>query len=594
MANTFARKTITRELQWLVFLALAGAAGHIQGASDANTPAGTWFMVEAVNPSLPKPNEPPNLATPQACVEHFTVEARRGNWASAARALHFRLIGPVDQDTAAQQARRLRYLMNQNLWVDWSQLPDRPDGTEAGSMLSSGGPMEGTPRRSIQLGTISLNGRAIPVRVERVKAVDSNQPVWLFAAQTVENIDRLWDARGPSWLARQAPEWSRQRLLWRVPLWQWLALLMLVVLSLVAAWLVVAVLSRRVGRHLGPHAGRLVRTVRWPAGILVAGLVSYSTVGSLLTLPGPIATVGSPLVLTVIILSATWLAIRVLAFFSEYLTADWTHKEPTLDERGTLVRLTIFRYVLIILVVAIGLSVLLISIDLFRVLGIALLGSAGAAAVVLGLAGHAVLGNLIAGLQIALARPFRIGDTVIVEGYWGVIEELRYTYVAVRTWDKKRVIFPVRYFLNNWFENWSKTDPFLTKPIYLKVDYRADVQAIREKFFEIVHNEDDWAEEQDEPEVLVTECGEETMTVRLTCGAADPPTSWKLICRVREKTLAWLQEYNDGRFLPRQRVVLHQRSEDKKDSGADEDVEPQATSSGGDPGQSQSDGGGDA
>lgn len=419
-----------------------------QGDSQSNAP-GTYFRIEAINPGLPKPDEAVNLATPQACVEHFVLSARREDWLAAARSMNFRLQQPINPSTASRQARRFDYLLNQNLWIDWSMLPDRPDGVETGSMLNGNSPMIGRPRRSITLGTISLDGQDVPIRVERVKT-PGGKPQWLFSAQTVDNITPLYEAKGPSWLARQAPEWSRRRLLWRVPVWQWVALVVLFALALLVAWLVVRVVTGRIAAHLPESGEKIIRAIRWPGAILTAGLVSYLAVGSLLTLPGGIAAIGSPVVLAVVVLSATWLAVRVLGIISQHVTQDVKSEDLTIDKSGSLARLTIFRYVLILLIVAIGLSVLLISMDLFRTLGFALLSSAGAAAVILGIAGHAVLGNLIAGVQIALAQPFRIGDTVIVEGYWSRIEELRYAFVVVRTWDERRLVLPLRYFMDHW------------------------------------------------------------------------------------------------------------------------------------------------
>jgi small-conductance mechanosensitive channel len=226
------------------------------------------------------------------------------------------------------------------------------------------------------------------------------------------------------------------------------------------------------------------------------------------------------------------------------------------EQRRALTQLTVARYAILLLVALVAVAVVLIQLDMFRAIGIALLTSAGAAAVILGIAGHAVLGNLIAGLQIALTRPFRIGDTVMIEGNWGVIEDISYTYVIERTWDDRRLIIPIKYFINEHFDNWSKTDEYLTKPIYLNVDYRADVQRIREKFFELLERDEEWDPDIDDPKVLVYECGDETMTVRLTCGAKDPSSAWWLHCRMREQILAWLQGVENGAWLPRQRVML--------------------------------------
>jgi small-conductance mechanosensitive channel len=566
----------------LLLLATTNGRAQDQNNEGNGSSKGSYFRIEKVNPSLPKPEQQINLATPQACVEHFILQSRRENYASAARAMNFRLVEPASMDEAAQLAERLHYLINQNLWIDWSTIPDRPDGMGAPSLLGTQSPMAGQPRRSILLGTISFNGRDMPIRIERVKPQDGD-PVWLFAAQTVDNINPLYDAKGPSWLARQVPTWSRSRTFWRVPMWQWIALAILILLAVATAYIVVAVICRSIAKHLPQRGGQLIRAIRWPAGVLTSSVLAYSSASSLLTLPGGVAALAEPFALFLITVSATWLVIRIMGFLTEQLIRKNRSDELTVDESGALVRLTVFRYVLILTVAAIGMSIFLISMDLFRTLGLALLGSAGAAAVLLGIAGHAVLGNLIMGVQIALAKPFRTGDTVIIEGYWGRIEELRYTYVVVRTWDEKRIVLPVKYFMENWFENWSKTDPYLIRPIYLKLDYRADVQAVREKFMEFVREDDLWVgEEKDDPDVLVTDFGEETMTVRLTSGGEDSSSAWQLSCRVREKMIAWLQEYEDGRYLPRQRLVLHKQEDDERTSSADEDVDPQASHPGGD------------
>jgi small-conductance mechanosensitive channel len=303
--------------------------------------------------------------------------------------------------------------------------------------------------------------------------------------------------------------------------------------------------------------------VRWPTTCVVASFVAYISVRGVLTLPAPVASIAPTLLMIVLTISATWLAVRIVTFLVHHVVqsrATAGLDADSVDEHGTITRLTVLRYGLVLLIVAVGMSMLLMSMDMFRTLGIALLSSAGAAAVVIGIAGHAVLGNLIAGLQIALTRPFRIGDTVYIEDNWGRIEELRYTYVIVRTWDHRRVVFPIRYFNTHWFDNWSKTDPYLIRPIYLQVDYRADVQAIREKFNKLLRQDDDWAGERDVPEVLVTECGEQTMTLRLTCGGPSPNAAWHLSCRMRESIVAWLQDHEEGEWLPRQRIRLNQPS----------------------------------
>ncbi|MEO8043677.1 MAG: mechanosensitive ion channel domain-containing protein [Spartobacteria bacterium] len=45
---------------------------------------------------------------------------------------------------------------------------------------------------------------------------------------------------------------------------------------------------------------------------------------------------------------------------------------------------------------------------------------------------------------------------VFVEGEFGRIEDITLTFVAVRTWDLRRLIVPITYFIEKPFQNWSR------------------------------------------------------------------------------------------------------------------------------------------
>lgn len=53
----------------------------------------------------------------------------------------------------------------------------------------------------------------------------------------------------------------------------------------------------------------------------------------------------------------------------------------------------------------------------------------------------------------------RLGDTVVVDGEWGTVEEITLTFLTVRTWDERRITMPVSYFTSKPFENWSRGTP---------------------------------------------------------------------------------------------------------------------------------------
>lgn len=527
------------------------------------------FTLDAVNPSLPTLDDPPNRETPQACVENLMFSAKAGDFERAAHSLNLRLLDHPNPERAALAAERLYYVLNQRLWISWEELPDRPDGQSEPATFGGDGSSSAAPRRAIRLGAIEAGGRDLPILIQRVRAGDAD-PVWLFSAQTVDNIDVLYDVHGPGWLERNMPDWARQRILGRISAWKWIALSLVLVLAPIIGWITALAVKRAVARYT-PVSMTLLSSFEWPVGALVSTLILWALVQWVVSLPAPIAAIAEPLALVAVAIAATWLCMRVLSLIVDYVTRNVIprlHEEESIAHRRILTQIKVARHGLMLIVALVALGIVLVQLDVFRTIGVALLSSAGAAAVILGLAGHAVLGNLIAGVQIAITQPFKLGDAVYIEDNWGQIEDIAYTYVVVRTWDKRRLVLPINYFIRNWFENWSMTDPFLTKPIYLHVDYRADVEAIRRRFFELLEADDGWDGEKDDPAVIVVETQDGTMVVRLTCGADNPSKAWWLHCRIREQLVAWLQERDGGLWLPRRRVQLDRR-EDGSERGLD-------------------------
>lgn len=72
-----------------------------------------------------------------------------------------------------------------------------------------------------------------------------------------------------------------------------------------------------------------------------------------------------------------------------------------------------------VFVVVFGVASMLMTFPSARQFGTSLLASAGLAGLAVGFAAKPVLGNLIAGLQIAITQPIRVDDVVIVENEWG-------------------------------------------------------------------------------------------------------------------------------------------------------------------------------
>jgi small-conductance mechanosensitive channel len=174
----------------------------------------------------------------------------------------------------------------------------------------------------------------------------------------------------------------------------------------------------------------------------------------------------------------------------------------------------------------------------------------------LGFAAQKTLGNIIAGIQIALAQPIRLDDVVIVENEWGWIEEITLTYVVIRVWDLRRLIIPISYFVEKPFQNWTRTSADLLGSVYIYTDYTIPVGEMRSELTRIVENNPLWDKKVNT--LQVTNATETTIELRALMSASDSPTAWRLRCEVREKLLEFLQEKFPG-SLPRTRVEFNKK-----------------------------------
>ncbi len=66
----------------------------------------------------------------------------------------------------------------------------------------------------------------------------------------------------------------------------------------------------------------------------------------------------------------------------------------------------------------------------------------GAAGLAIGLAFQGTLSNFAAGAMLLVFRPYKVGDTVVVAGHAGTVDEIELFTTTLDTPDKRRVIVP--------------------------------------------------------------------------------------------------------------------------------------------------------
>ena len=262
------------------------------------------------------------------------------------------------------------------------------------------------------------------------------------------------------------------------------------------------------------------------------------------------------------LVSTMWLVIQLLKVGELRLIRQYdTALDVNLSHRKFVTQVRFFRRLIAAAIILVGSSLLLISFQGSRKVGLSVLTSAGVVSVLIGFAAQKTLANLMAGIQIAFNQQIRLDDAVVVEKEWGRIEEINLTSVIVRLWDRRRLILPITYFVETPFENWTRSDASITGVVFLYLDYNVPVDKIRVKARELAEADPLWNSEVFA--VQVTDTQPTCIVVRILVSARDSPSAFDLRCHMREQLIAFIRdEYPQS--LPQTRLMLAEELKPKE------------------------------
>ena len=242
---------------------------------------------------------------------------------------------------------------------------------------------------------------------------------------------------------------------------------------------------RRVVRKssLGESAGNRVR--KWAriilrAGFLITDLILFSRlfgaeIGRFLNLLGsflqaPILEAGGTKITFITILMtipvfylATWAGSLTKAFMNQSVL-----KNLGLDESKKFSISTLSRYLVIVIILLVGLSIIGIDLSsltvLFGVLGIGL-----------GFGLQNTVANFFAGVTILFSQPVREGDRILVGGVEGTVLHIRILSTVIGTLTHEVIIIPNSRLVGDAIHNYSYNDRHLIIHNDVQVSYEADV-----------------------------------------------------------------------------------------------------------------------
>lgn len=235
---------------------------------------------------------------------------------------------------------------------------------------------------------------------------------------------------------------------------------------------------------------------------------------------------------------------NLLAALAIYFIGRWVATRVVTLMKAALTRAKIDKTLVSFLgnVANIGLLILIIIAALGK-LGIpttsvtALIGGAGLA-VALSLKDQ--LSNFAAGALIILFRPFKVGDFIRVNGFEGIVREIKMVQTSLSTPDNEEVVLPNSMVMSNSIVNRSSL-PLCRAQVVVGVDYACDLKVAKDAVLRAATEHPLCVQTKERPAVVyITNLGDSAIEITL----------W-----------AWTQEENLGpfRFALNEQVVENLR-----------------------------------
>ena len=234
-----------------------------------------------------------------------------------------------------------------------------------------------------------------------------------------------------------------------------------------------------------------------------------------------------------------WVAFSLVKAFATVMSERAELSPDELAVRSRRTRIAILSRSLGFVIIFVTVALMLLGIPGVRNVGVTLMASAGVATLAVGAAAQPALKSLIAGIQMALTEPIRIGDLVVIENESGRVEDIRMSYVVIRTGDERRLIVPTAKFLETTFQNWTRVAGGITGSVVLPVVAGHPIAPIRAAFERLLAAHPDW--DKRTGELQVAEVKIEAVELKLVMSASGPTAMARLRLSMREAMLEWLR-----------------------------------------------------
>ncbi|HET7484325.1 MAG TPA: mechanosensitive ion channel domain-containing protein [Solirubrobacterales bacterium] len=126
--------------------------------------------------------------------------------------------------------------------------------------------------------------------------------------------------------------------------------------------------------------------------------------------------------------------------------------------RSTKTRLRFLRRLVLLVVFLVLLAIALAQFTELKRLATGILASTAVLAAIVGFAAQHTIGNMVAGVQLAISQPIKIGDRICFEEVSGRVTDITLSYTYVNPGDGTTVVIPNQMLVDGIVHNLSTED----------------------------------------------------------------------------------------------------------------------------------------
>lgn len=174
--------------------------------------------------------------------------------------------------------------------------------------------------------------------------------------------------------------------------------------------------------------------------------------------------------------------------------------------------LTLTKFIVNIVKFGIIVAVAIIAIGKIGISITPFVAGIGAASLGAGLALQGTLSNYGAGLSIIIGRPFVVGNTISVQGVFGVVEEIRLAYTILMTEDGEQITIPNKHIIGEVLVN---SFEYRVVETVVGIDYTSDPKHAVEVITNVLKSFSQEVTQEPKAQIGIKEFGDFSINIEL-------------------------------------------------------------------------------